>query len=178
MSVEKLTFAGHEVIIDSENLRFNEATLSDYIQTESGYFDNFGASLALAERNLQNKEMLYERLYNERFVEAKEGGSDKLAEAKSKSDPDVMACKAEIVDARYIVSRLKQHLKAWDINHDNAQSAGHMQRKMMDKLQAEITARNLSYFDRGVPGLDASIADAVLPLDPGEKVAEKKAKVT
>jgi predicted nucleic acid-binding Zn-ribbon protein len=137
---EKLEFAGVVVEIDPENLRFNEASLSKYIQTEAGYYDNFGAYLSLAERNLQNLELRHEKLAADRFVEAKEaGGSDKLAEAKAKADQDVVALKEQMNDARYAVNRLKQHLRAWDKNHDNAQSMGHMQRKMMDKLNSDIT---------------------------------------
>jgi hypothetical protein len=87
MGIEKLTFDVHEAIINSEFLRFDETTLSSYIQTEAGYIDNFGGSLALAEKNLQNKEMYHERIYSERFIEAKENGStEKLAEAKSKAE--------------------------------------------------------------------------------------------
>ena len=136
---EKLEFAGMVVEIDPENLRFNEASLSQYIQTEAGYYDNFGAYLCLAEKNLQNLELRHEKLFAERFVEAKEdGGSDKLAEAKAKADADVVSLKEKSNDAKYAVNRLKQHLRAWDKNHDNAQSMGHMQRKMIDKLHGDI----------------------------------------
>ena len=38
-----------------------------------------------------------------------------------------------VIEARYVVNRLKNHLKAWDKNHDNAQSMGHMLRKQMEK---------------------------------------------
>lgn len=142
MTKEVLKFAGQEVVIDSENLRFSEATLNEYIQRESAYYDNFGAYLALAEKNLQNKEVLHEKLYSDRFVEAKESGStEKLAEAKAKADQDVVSIKEDVIEAKYIVNRLKQHLRAWDKNHDNAQSLGHMLRKTMDKLNAEIFAK-------------------------------------
>lgn len=163
MKEETLVFAGYSVTLDSENLRFNEATLTQYIQTESGYYDNFGASLARAERNLQNREILHEKLYADRFVEAKEmGGSDKLAEAKTKGDDDVVASKEEIVEAKYIVNRLKQHLRAWDKNHDNAQSLGHMLRKELDKLNAEINMRVYNIDRSEIPGLDKAVTETVV----------------
>lgn len=166
MAIEKLGFAGYEVIINSEFLRFDEQTLGKYIQDESGYYDNFGAFLALAERNLQNKDMYHERMYSERFVEAKENGStEKLAEAKAKADPDVLAAKQDVIEARYIVNRLKQHLKAWDKSHDNAQSMGHMLRKSMDKLNAEIMAGFYQRGDQGVPGLDQAIEKTIVPFE-------------
>lgn len=135
---ETLGFDKFEVTIDPENLRFDERTLSEYIQTEGGHYDNFGGYLALAEKNLQNKQTLWEKLYCERFEEAKElGSSDKLAEAKAKKDPDVVELKNDVIDAQYAVNRLKNHLKAWDKNHDNAQSLGHMLRKQMDRLPSD-----------------------------------------
>jgi hypothetical protein len=137
--VEKITFDKFSVNIDPEYLRFDEDTLSRYIQTEGGYYDNFGNYLALAERNLQNKENMQEKVYCERFVEAKEmGASDKLAEAKAKCDPTVTSLRSDIVEARFVVNRLKNHLKAWDKSHDNAQSMGHMLRKQMDRLNSDI----------------------------------------
>lgn len=151
---EKIEFEKFSVIIDGENLRFDETSLSVYIQNEGGFYDNFGNYLALAERNLQNKENQYERLYCERFVESKElGSSDKLAEAKAKCDVDVIALKDEIVQARFIVNRLKNHLKAWDKNHDNAQSMGHMLRKQMDRLNSDIMGNHGwqgSYLDNDI----------------------------
>ena len=158
---EKITFAGFEVVVDTANLKFDEMTLSDYIQKESAYYDNFGGYLALAERSLHAKEVVLEKLYHERFVEAKEmGGSDKLAEAKSKSDPDVNKLKSDIVEAKYVVARLKQHLRAWDKNHDNAQSLGHNLRKQMDKLHGDIMMQSRSISG---PGLDNAIEETVKP---------------
>lgn len=160
---EKLVFDKYAVVIDPENLRFDEDSLTTYIQRESGFYDNFGAFLALAERNLQNKEVSYERLFSERFVEAKESGSsDKLAEAKAKADPDVSTTKETIVEARYVVNRLKNHLKAWDKNHDNAQSMGHMLRKQMDKLNGDIMGRiHGDYGSHATPNLDKDVEETV-----------------
>lgn len=160
--VEKLEFEGYTVVLDPNNLRFDEATLGIYIQHEAGYYDNFGSFLALAERNQQNKDTLYERTYYERFTEAKEsGGSDRLAEAKAKSDPTVVALKQDAIEAKFIVNRLKQHLKAWDKNHDNAQSLGHMIRKQMDKLNAEINMRIANVDRSEIPGLDNAVESTI-----------------
>jgi hypothetical protein len=40
-TTEKLKFDKYEVTVDPENLRFDENTLSAYIQTEGGHYDNF-----------------------------------------------------------------------------------------------------------------------------------------
>jgi hypothetical protein len=154
MAKEKLEFDKYSVSLDPEFLRFEDATLSKYIQTEGGYYDNFGHYLSLAERNLQNKESACEKLFCERFIEAKEAGSsDKLAEAKAKADVDVVFIKNEIIQAKYVVNRLKIHLKAWDKNHDNAQSLGHMLRKQMDKLNTDViysTGYGSNYYNSNI----------------------------
>jgi hypothetical protein len=136
---EVFHIGNHEVVIDPTLLRFNEQTLSNYIEQEGAWYDNIGHSLALAERHLGLLEAKHEKFFSERFAEFKDmGGSDKLCESRAKADADVSNLKEQIADAKYRVSRLKQHLKAWDKNHDNAMSMGHMQRKQMDKLNASI----------------------------------------
>lgn len=160
MAAEKLVFDKFEVTVDAEKLRFDEDSLNNYIQTEAGYYDNFGAFLALAERNLQNKENMHEKIFSERFVEAKdEGDSDKKAEAKAKADSVVSLVKDQIIEAKYIVNRLKNHLKAWDKNHDNAQSLGHMLRKQMDKISGDhiMGNRDTAYNSRIDQQIEATI---------------------
>lgn len=143
---ENLNIAGNDVILDPKNLEFNEVTLSDYIQKEGAYYDNFGAYLALAEKVLQLREIEYEAIYNERIIEAKEqGATDKISEAKAKADQSVIDAKNLCVEAKYKVKRIMQHLKAWDKNHDNAQSMGYMLRKEIDKLNFEIKSNNSDF---------------------------------
>jgi hypothetical protein len=140
MSKETFYIGEHKVTIDSSLLKFNDQTLSKYIEQEGAWYDNIGHSLSMAERHLGLLEAKHEKFFSERFAEFKEGGgSDKLCDAKAKSDFDVASLKEQIADAKYRVSRLKQHLKAWDKNHDNAQSMGHMQRKQMDKMHGTIS---------------------------------------
>lgn len=175
MAVEKLEFAGLTVEVNPENLRFDESTLNDYIQKEGSYYDYFGAFLSLAERNLQNKETMHEKVYNERFIEFKEDGAAvALAEAKAKIDPVVSSLKDDVIEAKYIVNRLKQHLRAWDKNHDNAQSMGHMVRKMVDKLQAEINMRGLGIDRNEIPGLDNNVSSTIGSWEPERESSKQE----
>ena len=66
--VEKLEIGTSSVVIDPTNLTFSEATLSSYIETEAGYYDNFGAYLALAEKNLQIREIEHEKLFHSIYM--------------------------------------------------------------------------------------------------------------
>lgn len=165
---EKLKFDIHEVVVEPENLRFDETSLNSYIQTEGSYYDYYGASLSLAEKNLQNKELMHEKLFNERFVEAKENGDAvALAEAKAKLDPVVVDLRSDVIDAKYIVTRLKQHLRAWDKNHDNAQSLGHMLRKQLDKINDDSIIMSSSYAPK-TWGHSTIFPDSNQDADPSE----------
>lgn len=157
---EKLDIGTSSVVIDPANLTFSDATLSSYIETEAGYYDNFGAFLALAEKNLQIREIEADKMYQLRYIEAKDiGGTEKYCEAKGKTDPDFITLKEKCVDAKYMVTRLKQHLRAWDKNHDNAQSLGHMLRKTMDKLNSAIMAKVHGLDPNEIEGLDQTIQE-------------------
>lgn len=148
MSIEKeeLVVDGSKVTIDPKNLNFNETNLTEYITKEGGYYDNFGGYLSRAEKLLQIAELRAEETYSDRFATFKDnGGSDKLCEARAKSDAEYIKAKERVVDAKYLVNRLKNHLRAWDKNHDNAQSLGHFLRKEMDKLNSDIRGGN--YYD-------------------------------
>lgn len=127
------------VHLNPDNLSFTEASLTTYLQKEGGYYNNFGAMLARAEFLLQHAELEWEAFYGQKFKEYKdEGGSDKYAEARTESDEDVIEAKKKVIDTRLKVRLLTQHLRAWDKNHENAQSLGHFLRKEMDKLGTDV----------------------------------------
>lgn len=138
-----LKVLGKEVNLDAKNLFFNEATLNEYIQKEGAMYNRYGQCLADAQAEWQLARADHEVLYSQRFKEFKQGGAtEKLAEAHSKADPDVIKANKRIIAKQRVVESLKNHLKAWDKNHDNAQALGHMMRKEMDKLGLDIKWRN------------------------------------
>jgi hypothetical protein len=163
---DKIKIGKDCVDLDIGKLSFNEQTLSQYLQTEGGYYDNYGSFLARAEYILQRREIAYEVTYAETFKDFKEqGGSDKLAEAKTDSDPEVIKAKEEVAKAKFKVRRLQQHLRSWDKNHENAQSLGHTLRKEMDKLNFDIRQRgfgndNFNY---------SQIEEVVKPFEPSSE---------
>ena len=68
---EKLQIAGRTVVIDPNNLKFTEQTLTPYIIKEGGWYDYYGASMALAEKSLSIREAEHDKIYGERFAEYK-----------------------------------------------------------------------------------------------------------
>lgn len=139
-----------EILLDRDNLKFDESNLSEYLEKEGGWYDYFGKKLADAEFIMQRYEMEYESLYATRFKEFKEGGcgSDKLAEAKATADADVIEIRKNYLNYKHKVRLLQNHLKAWDKCHENAQSRGHFLRKEMDKLNRDIKVEEIIKYER------------------------------
>ena len=145
--VEKVTVtvAGEPLVLDPSHMKFNENTLSDYMDHEYGWIDYLGKKLEFATKEMMLAEVNHEFLYNKKFVECKdEGGSDNYAKAKASSDKEVFNAYQQYVDRKYVVGVIKAHLRAWDKNHDNAQNRGHTLRKELDKLNKDIYQENES----------------------------------
>ena len=150
-----------EVIIDPENMKFNESNLSMYLEREGSWYDYFGQRLADAEAFLARHDLEYDIKYADKFKHYKEqGSSDKLAEAYSKSEPEVEEAKKRSIASKHKVRLLQQHLRAWDKNHDNAQSRGHMIRKEMDKLNIDIYKSK--QFDADI---DSKVSEIIKEVD-------------
>ena len=135
-----LSLQGEQITIDPVNFRFNENNLSEYLQKEYSWVDYFGRKLAEFEKVQFDLEADYDLVYGQVYDNYKTNHNctEKQAEAKTKSDATVIAAKKAINAAKADVKTLAQHLKAWDKNHENAQSLGHFLRKSMDKLANDI----------------------------------------
>lgn len=141
--VEKVTVnvAGREVVLDPDNMRFNEATLSEYLIKEYGWIDYLGKQLEYAQKEVALAELDHEALYSERYMASKDlGNTENYAKAKALSDPDVIEAHKKVIEKKTNVGLLRAHLNAWNKNHDNAQNRGHTLRKEMDKLNRDIYA--------------------------------------
>lgn len=151
-----------EICIDRSRLHFTEATLTEYIESEGGWIDYFGAKLAEAEMDVALAEVEYESVYSKKFAEYKPQGSDKLVEALTKSDSEVEMFRRMVIQKKCVVRLLQQHLRAWDKNHENAQSRGHFLRKEMDRLHRDVI--------KGTPEnyLERKIEQLVPEVDPND----------
>jgi hypothetical protein len=136
---------GKDIMLDPKNMSFNELTLSEYMMHEYGWIDYFGKQLEFAEADLQLMRIDYDAAFNGKYADFKaEGCTEGQAKAKALSDPDVIAIRQKMAKQDETVGLIKQHLRAWDKNHENAQSRGHFIRKEMDKLNKTIYATDAS----------------------------------
>jgi hypothetical protein len=125
--------------IDSDNLRFSDATLNTFFERISGITDYVGAALAEATRQHSLLEAKYKQDYISKFKHFKEDGkSDKTSELYAEGDPDVALVKEAVINSKYIKDRLYAHLNALNNARDDAHNRGHMLRKEMDKLDMDI----------------------------------------
>ena len=135
----KVIVNNKEVILDPDNMKFNEFTLSEYMDKEYAWIDYYGKQLEIATKELYLAELAYETKYNEVYISNKDqGGSDTYCKAKAQCNADCVLLYEKVIDRRTTVGFLKMYLKAWDKNHDNAQNRGHTLRKELDKLNKDI----------------------------------------
>jgi len=146
--VVTITVGSDEIVLDPRRLEFNETNLSQYMMQEAGWYNYFGQRLADLEAILDMTDLEYDRRYNDRFVINKEaGGSDNFVKAKTEAEPELVELQKKLTAIKRNVTKLKLHLKAWDKNHENAQSVGHTLRREMDKLNVDIRSSNSNWMN-------------------------------
>jgi len=139
--VETVKVGTEEITIDPNDLDFNEATLNEYMQKEASLYNYYGQKAADAQAQLQLAKMHNEIAYAEKFKFYKASNTVALTESLAKADPEVVKTAKHVISCARVLDKLKNYLRSWDKNHDNAQALGHMIRKEMDKLGFEIKTR-------------------------------------
>lgn len=130
---------GSKVVLDPANMKYNENTLSEYMNREYGWIDYLGKQLEYAQKELMLSEIDAESIYAKKFIEAKDkGNSDNYAKAFATASEEYVEAKKKIVERKEAVGHLKAHLKAWDKNHENSQNRGHSLRQEMKMLNRDI----------------------------------------
>lgn len=139
--IEKITIEvrGKKVILDPENMKFNENTLAEYMNQEYGWIDYFGKQFEYAQKELALAEIEFDFIFSKKCIEIKDSGtSDAYAKCAALANEEVKNAKIKVADRREAVGHLRAHLKAWDRNHENVQNRGHSLRAEMKTLNREI----------------------------------------
>ena len=135
----KVVVAGKEIILDPDNMKYNENNLPEYMSKEYGWVDYLGKQLEYAQKEVLLAEIDAEALYSTKFMESKDAAnSDNYAKAYANSHVDVVAAKRYVVERKEVVGHLRAHLSAWSKNHENAQNRGHTIRAEMKVLNRDI----------------------------------------
>lgn len=139
--VEKVTVVvqGRRIVLDPENMKYNENNLPEYMSKEYGWIDYLGKQLEYAQKEVLLAEIDAEAAYSTKFMESKDtGNSDNYAKAYANSHNQVVDAKKLVVERKEAVGHLRAHLAAWSKNHENAQNRGHTIRAEMKVLNRDI----------------------------------------
>jgi hypothetical protein len=121
-----------DVTLDPEHVQFTEATLNEFLQKAPGWFSYYSAKQARAQYIAALTEDMYDQVYSEKFRFYKaEGGSDKLAEASAKTDPEVVEALKQSRKAKENLNYINGFLRALDKANQNALNLGYNLRKEM-----------------------------------------------
>lgn len=138
--MRKIEVGEAEVTMDPSILEFGETNLNEFLQKVGVHHAYFAEKHADAMWILGIYEQKYDEIYGKRFRELKQGSSVSipLAEAATKSDPDVMSVNESVLGARRNKDLLGGFLKSIDKAFQAAMNYGYNRRKEMDKLHHDI----------------------------------------
>ena len=140
--------ADTEILLDPNNMRYNENSLGEYMNKEYGWIDYLGKQLEYAQKELLLAEIDVDTEYSDKFLESKDAGNtDTYSKAFATRHPDVVTEKKRVIDRKETVGHIRAHLRAWDKNHENVQNRGHTLRKEMDVLNRETYTSEQSVDD-------------------------------
>ena len=139
IEVVKVNVAGRDIILDPANMKYNENSLSDYMNREYGWVDYLGKQLEFAQKEALFADIEFDRVYSVRYMEAKDKGeSEGYSKAFANASEDVVAARKHLAERKEVVGHIKAHLKAFDKNHENVQNRGHSLRAEMKMLNREF----------------------------------------
>ena len=139
--VEKITVTvnGKQVVLDPENMKYNESTIGQFMSMEGGWIDYLGKQLEYAQMESLVAKITEEAEFSKKLIEAKDKGfSDNYAKAYANADDGVIKAKLHHAERKQVVGHIKAHLMAWRENHENAQNRGHTIRTEMKMLNRDI----------------------------------------
>jgi hypothetical protein len=129
-----------EVVLDPEHVQFTESSLNEFLQKAPGWFSYYSAKQSHAQYVASLHEDKYDQIYSDKFRFYKaEGGSDKLAEANSKTDSQVIEALKAARKAKENVAQISGFLRALDKANQNALNLGYNLRKEMQLSGTKIS---------------------------------------
>jgi len=135
-----------DVTMDPSILDFGETNLNEFLQKVGGHHAYFAEKHADSVWILGLYEQKYDEVYGKRFRELKGSGSGisiPLAEAATKSDPEVVEAHSKMLAARLNKDLIGGFLKSIDKAFQAAMNYGYNKRKEMDKLNHDIRGDSL-----------------------------------
>lgn len=130
-----------EVVINPNDLLFDDRTLNQFFERVSGRIDYIGRCHADAQHISLRREQEYEQMWLGLYKRYRLGESkcaEKTSELLAKGDDAVQKAKQEYIEAKHTRDLLYAHLQALNAAREDAHNRGHFIRKEMDKLHSDI----------------------------------------
>lgn len=129
----------YEVKLDPDKLAFSEENINKFLAEFAGNYDHYNEMQTLAQSQHDRLKADYENQHAACLVIWKEAGSsDKLAQAKADTDPDVKKLQDAMLVAHYKARRLYGYLRSMDKAYESAKEFCYNLRKEMDKLYGSV----------------------------------------
>lgn len=133
--MQKVKLGAEEIVLDDDNLVVSEEGLNEFLCKFSSIYNYYSGKWAEAQYYHHMLEDQSETLYARKFEFYKnEGSTDKLAEARAKSNDEVVAAKAAARKAKLMMQKLNGYLRSLDKSHEDALNLGYNIRKEIDKV--------------------------------------------
>ena len=133
--METVRVGNEDVILDDANLIVSEVGLNDFLCKFAGIYNYYTGKWAEAQFLNYLMDDQYDALQNKKFDFYKnEGSTDKLADARSKSNEEVLTARMASRKSRYVMQKLHGYLRSLDKAHEDALNLGYNVRKELDKV--------------------------------------------
>lgn len=135
----KINLGSSEVDLDPEIFKFNETNINSFLEKFAALYNYYADKHADAQFLHRKYQDLYEAKYGEKFKFFKDmGASDKMVEARCKSDPEVLEASEKVHAAKHKVDLIYGFLRSMDHAHEDAKQLCYNLRKEMDKLFSSV----------------------------------------
>lgn len=139
VEIVTVNVCGKEVILDPNNMQFDENSLGEFFAKEYGWVDYLGKQYEFALKEYADSEVDAEALYSMKYMQSKDtGATDNYAKGFALSHDEVIEAKKKVNHNKMKCGLIKQHLNAFGKNHENAQNRGHTVRQEMKMLNRDI----------------------------------------
>ena len=144
MSIVKL--GAKEIHLNEELLKFDEHNINQFLQNFASNYNSYYEAHSDAQFVHSKYEDRYDAVYADKFrLHREESSSDKMAEMKTKCDPDVQEALENVRIAKHNVNILWGFLRSMDRCHEFAREFCYNMRKELDGIYKDTVKKKLPY---------------------------------
>lgn len=133
--MSSIKLGNKEITLDESLLKFDDHNINKFLQDFASNYNLYSEVHSDAQFIHSKYEDRYDAVYADKFRQHREdSSSDKMAEMKTKSDPDVQEALENVRIAKRNVNLIWGFLRSMDRSHEDAMQFCYNMRKEMDKI--------------------------------------------